>query len=187
MTDITIPATAAETLARAFHDDPVFRWWIPDDEARRGILPAFFDLVTRGCDEVHATEGADSVAVWNRPGAEDDDEAADALAAIAGDHAERLFTIFGLQAEHHPAEPHWYLFFLATRPGLQSRGRGSELIRPVLETCDAEGVPAYLEATSERSRALYERHGFEVTGEIRLPDGPSLWPMRREARQSYRT
>ena len=180
MTDITIPAAASDVLAQAFHDDPVFRWWIPDDDARRDILPPFFDLVTEGCDEVHANEG--SVAVWNRPGAEDDEDAVEAIAAIAGAYAERLFTIFELQAEHHPAEPHWYLFFLATRPGLRSRGLGSALMRPVLETCDAEGVPAYLEATSERSMALYRRHGFEVTGEIRLPDGPSLWPMWREAR-----
>ena len=181
MTDLTIPTAASDVLAQAFHDDPVFRWWIPDEEARRGIVPAFFDLVTQGCDEVHTTAGAGSVAVWNRPGAEDDEEAADALAAIAGDHAERLFTIVELQAEHHPAEAHWYLFFLATRPGLQSRGLGSALMRRVLETCDADGVPAYLEATTERSMALYRRHGFEVTGEIRLPDGPSLWPMWREA------
>jgi ribosomal protein S18 acetylase RimI-like enzyme len=182
MTDITIPAAANEVLAQAFQDDPVFRWWIPGDDARRGVLPAFFDLVAQGSDEVHVTEGGGSVAVWNRPGADDDEEMADAVAAIAGDHTERLFTILELMAEQHPAEPHWYLFFLATRPGLQSRGLGSALMRPVLERCDADGVPAYLEATTERGVDLYRRHGFEVTGEIRLPDGPSLWPMWREAR-----
>jgi hypothetical protein len=26
---------------------------------------------------------------------------------------------------------------------------------------------------------LYRRHGFEQTGEIPLPDGPSLYPMWR--------
>ncbi len=32
-----------------------------------------------------------------------------------------------------------------------------------------------------RSRALYERHGFEVTGEFNLPSGgPPLWQMWRE-------
>jgi ribosomal protein S18 acetylase RimI-like enzyme len=84
--------------------------------------------------------------------------------------------------EQHPAEPHWYLFFLGTRPERRSRGLGSALLRPVLDACDAQGLPAYLEATSERSAALYVRHGFEVTGEIALPHGPSLWPMWREPR-----
>ena len=180
MTDITITTTAPETLAQAFHADPVFAWWIPNDAERREILPAFFSVVAQGCDEVHANGDGSAVAVWNRPGADDDEEAVEAIAAIAPGHTERLFTILELMAEQHPAAPHWYLFFLATRPGLQSRGLGSALMRPVLETCDADGVPAYLEATGERSRALYERHGFEVTGEIRLPDGPSLWPMWRE-------
>ncbi|TVP75518.1 MAG: GNAT family N-acetyltransferase, partial [Nitriliruptor sp.] len=48
--------------------------------------------------------------------------------------------------------------------------------------CDSERIPAYLESTSRRNRELYLRHGFEVIGEIRLPDGPSIWPMWREAR-----
>ena len=46
-------------------------------------------------------------------------------------------------------------------------------MRPVLERCDREGVPAYLEASSERSMRLYERLGWEFTGEaVRLPEGP---------------
>jgi hypothetical protein len=53
-------------------------------------------------------------------------------------------------------------------------------MRPVLERCDREGVPAYLEASGARNRDLYLRLGFRVTGEIRLPDGPSMWPMWRE-------
>ncbi len=34
----------------------------------------------------------------------------------------------------------------------------------VLDRCDREGLPAYLEASSDRSRKLYERLGFELTG-----------------------
>lgn len=43
--------------------------------------------------------------------------------------------------------------------------------------------PAYLEASSERSKALYERLGWEFTGEaVRLPGGPLMWPMWRKPR-----
>jgi RimJ/RimL family protein N-acetyltransferase len=53
-------------------------------------------------------------------------------------------------------------------------------MRPTLERCDSDGVPAYLEASSERSAALYERLGFVHLGVLELPDGaPPLWPMRR--------
>ena len=66
-------------------------------------------------------------------------------------------------------------------PEAQGRGRGATLLRHMLDRCDAESMPAYLEATTERSRALYALHGFEVTEELRLPGGgPPLWPMWRE-------
>ena len=54
---------------------------------------------------------------------------------------------------------------------------------PILQRCDAERMPAYLESSSARSRALYERHGFEVTEEFSFgPDAPPLWRMWRDPR-----
>jgi ribosomal protein S18 acetylase RimI-like enzyme len=175
----------AETLTGAFFEDPVFTWWIPDAARRREILPQFFHVVAEGnlaLDEIYATDDLVSGAIWNPPDAEDDEEAIPALAEVAGEYADVLFEVFGLMAEQHPTESHWYLFFLGTRPGWQSRGLGSAVMRPVLEICDERRLPAYLEATSERNKQLYLRHGFEVVGEIALPDGPSIWPMWREPR-----
>ncbi len=186
MTDHTLPAldvrAAAQTLALAFHDDPVFRWWIADDARRRAVLPAFFAVVAGATEELHVDDDLDAVAVWTPPGAEDDEGLVPALVDATGEDAERMFPVLELMAQHHPAEPHWYLWFLGTRPERQSRGLGSALMRPVLERCDDAGLPAYLEATSDRGAALYARHGFETVGEIVLPGGPSLWPMWREAR-----
>lgn len=54
------------------------------------------------------------------------------------------------------------------------------MLAAVLPRCDATGTPAYLEATSQGNRRLYQRHGFAVAGEITLPRGPALWPMWRE-------
>ena len=179
-----LPALS-ETLAAAFHDDPVFRWWIADGGRRRQIVPAFFGVIVDAhltAGEVHATHDLASVAVWAAPDAAEDEALPGAIAEAVAEHADRAFEIFERLAEQHPAESHWYLPFAGTRPGRQSRGLGSAVMRPVLDACDAAGMPAYLEATSEQSARLYARHGFEVVGEIRLPDGPSLRPMWREAR-----
>lgn len=184
VTAADLPALSG-TLAAAFHDDPVFAWWIDDDARRREILPAFFRVIAAAhltTGEVHAAAGLSSVAVWSPPGAEDDEALAGAVADVTAEYTERAFELLERTAERHPTDPHWYLFLLGTRPGHRSRGLGSALMRPVLERCDASGMPAYLEATSERGRELYRRHGFDVVDEIRLPQGPSLWPMWREAR-----
>jgi len=54
------------------------------------------------------------------------------------------------------------------------------MLRHATGRCDADGQPAYLEATSEHNRRLYERHGFVVTAPIVLPDGPTAYAMWRE-------
>jgi GNAT superfamily N-acetyltransferase len=177
--------TVAETLALAFFDDPVVSWIIPDDPRRRELGPGLFGAIVEsyiGHDEIYDVEAGVSTAVWAPPGAEDDELLPERIGEITAENAERVFQILGLMDEVHPSDPHYYLFLLGTRPGWQGQGLGSELMKPVLERCDREHVPAYLEATSERNRALYLRHGFEVTGEIRVPGGPTLWRMWRTPR-----
>jgi GNAT superfamily N-acetyltransferase len=92
-----------------------------------------------------------------------------------------LRTRLRMEARHPRKPAHWYLAIMGVDPSRQGRGIGSKLMHPALEAIDAEGAPAYLEASTLRSRALYERHGFEVTGEFNLPSGgPTLWQMWRE-------
>jgi ribosomal protein S18 acetylase RimI-like enzyme len=179
-----------DTLAAAFQDDPFMAWWIPDEARRRELLPACFRIVvdaTHPHDELYTTEPVPAAAaVWIPPGAQPTaDEAAELAACyaeVAAETADRLLFALGQMDEHHPVEPHAYLFLLGTTPAWQSHGLGSALLREVLERCDRDGTPAYLEATSSGNRRLYERHGFEVAGEIPLPDGPSLWRMWRDPR-----
>jgi len=44
----------------------------------------------------------------------------------------------------------------------------------------------YLDATSERNKRLYERHGFEAEAEYAPEGGPPLWPMWREPKEACR-
>jgi GNAT superfamily N-acetyltransferase len=85
--------------------------------------------------------------------------------------------------EHHPEEPHWYLMLLGSDPTVRGAGFGQALMRSRLDRCDAEHAPAYLENSNPKNEAFYLRSGFDVTGEIQLPDGgPKLWPMWRNPR-----
>lgn len=175
----------AQLLAAAFFDDPVLSWAYPDPVRRRGILPAFFGAVIdacRGGDETYATDDDVAGAICLPPSREPDEAMIEAIEEISGEYTPRIFKLAELTNAEHPVDPHYYVFFLGTRPESQSQGIGSALLRQLLEPCDQATLPAYLEASSERNKQLYLRHGFEVTGEIRLPDGPTLWPMWRDAR-----
>jgi GNAT superfamily N-acetyltransferase len=95
--------------------------------------------------------------------------------------ATRLQKFFEL---HHITEPHYYIRYIGVAPPFQGQGVGAELLRPTLDCADKEGVPAYLEASTERSARFYARLGFEHLGELQVPDGPRFWPMRRPPAQA---
>jgi GNAT superfamily N-acetyltransferase len=176
--------TLSTTLAESFQADPVMTWCYPDAAERAAILPRAFRVILDAAMPHGGVETAEEGAagsIWIPPGAElDGERLVEDLGAVSARYTERLRTVMGLLDEHHPPAPeHQYLFILGTRSAWQSRGLGSALLRSVLSGCDRDGVPAYLEATSERNRSLYERHGFEVVEVLRLPDGPPLWSMWR--------
>jgi GNAT superfamily N-acetyltransferase len=83
----------------------------------------------------------------------------------------------------HYRRPHWYILAVGVRPEHQGQGLGSALLAPTLERCDREGLPAYLEASSERSAALYVRLGFEHLRELRFAGSPPLWQMLRSPKE----
>ena len=81
-------------------------------------------------------------------------------------------------------EPHYYLQSVGARQTAQGQGVGSALLKQVTPLCDRDGVPAYLESSSERNVPLYERHGFEVFHAEPVGDGgPTMWFMLRSPRE----
>ena len=189
-------ATPAETnalsrsLASAFRDDPVFGWCIPDPRQRDRHLAAWFRVVVDALlvhGETYCTHDKAGAALWVPAGVapldEEQGERLGAATADLGDEAAaRIQALTGLMEASHPDEPHLYLWFAGVRAGRQGRGYGGRLLQSRLSRADEQALPAYLEATSVRNRALYERHGFEVTGELSVDGSPPLWQMWRDPR-----
>ncbi|GJF19648.1 GNAT family N-acetyltransferase [Streptomyces sp. HO565] len=190
-------------LDEAFQDDPVSRWVFPGEEYRRRthrrLMAAFTDAVLAD-GWIDITEDGAACALWlsvsedghdDGHGGETDEAVADGPAqvreAVDPDNA-RVERIARLTEGIHPSgRAHAYLWMIGVAPGRQGEGLGTALIESVLDRCDREELPAYLEASSARSRGLYERLGFEFTGRaLDLPDGPRMWPMWREPRQGAR-
>ncbi|MDX3325363.1 MULTISPECIES: GNAT family N-acetyltransferase [Streptomyces] len=177
-------------LEEAFHHDPVSSWVFPDEEHRRVVhgrfLGVFADVTLEG-GRIDLLEDGTAAALWlsvpaGVPDEEDDTPAL--MRETADPDNERAELVGRLTGAVHPHDrAHEYLLMIGVSPERQGEGIGEALMRGVLERCDREGTPAYLEASSERSRGLYERLGFSFTGRtVDLPQGPPMWPMWREPR-----
>jgi hypothetical protein len=111
----------SRTLGRAFYDDPIMKWMLPDDARRAKVLPRMWATMARhhylacGGAEV-ATSGSEvgAATLWDPPGRwkqtplEELRMAPAFLLAFRSGMA-RAQKIADIMKDKHPEEPHWYL------------------------------------------------------------------------------
>jgi len=189
MADVPLLAGA---VARAFHDDPIWEYMFPDRnrQARAELYVAheLRHLYLRNDETWTTTDGVHGAAIWAPPGKwrqanVDMVRSLPTLIRSVGTKLPRSFrALLAIEAAHPPGD-HYYLAILGTDPASQGQGVASACLAPVLARCDEQGIGAYLESSKESNVPFYNRHGFEVTRELKLPSGgPSLWLMWREPR-----
>lgn len=180
-----------EVMGRAFFDDPVSMYLFPDERKREAGFAAFTGLAIDAFGAsglVLTNDAVQGAAVWQRPSPNPSSALAQLrmglrMLWISGRRFREAARLGELMSEHHLRDPHYYLAALGTDPSHQRKGIGSALIQPVLERCDKERVPAYLESSKRANIPFYNKHGFEVIEEIEVPGGPKLWPMIRQPGQ----
>ena len=182
-----MPALAA-VLARAFVDDPIIRWPLPEgvddleDRVRSMFTWAYEDLADLGM--VWETAGGAGVAVWVPPGGAEqlvasDQAVRDRLARLTDDGGARYGVMWDWIDMQLPDEPHWFLDAIAVEEAHRSQGIGAALVGWGLERAATDGVAAFLETGSDRTVGYYERFGFRVVHEGEpAVDGPHVWFMR---------
>src|SRR5579864_4512217 len=166
---------ASNVLSRAFHQDPLLRLLIPDDQKRARLLPSFYSIVVRYClsyGEGYIMPAQDGVACWLRPGDTTPGLGRLVLKGIRGAPVgiglrglHRFMDVARYTEEvHSRCTPgrHWYLWAVGVEPTNQGRGIGGRLLQPVLAKASAEGVPCYLETMNEANLPFYEKYGFSV-------------------------
>ncbi|WP_164996691.1 GNAT family N-acetyltransferase [Actinomyces minihominis] len=80
---------------------------------------------------------------------------------------------------HRPEGPHWYFRDLVTSPKARNRGIGTMLLQNRLAEVDKDPLPVFLEATTEGSKRLYERHGFRHVANVTAIPGGTVFIMIR--------
>lgn len=95
------------------------------------------------------------------------------------------------KAEMGKKAKYFYVFFIGTAVDGRGQGLASRLIEEAKVVAERDGLPVWLEATTERSRRLYAKLGFTPLGDIVLGkgrvgkdgevknggEGVTVWPM----------
>ena len=174
-----VPKVAA-ALADAFINDPVFTWLLPGSlrlEPRlRTMFAAEMEQYVMPNGTVWTTSGYDGAVTELPPGAWEMPTSATLREALKWIRAFGTRWALAIRVQHamekrHLREPHFYVRTVGVRTALQGQGVGSVLMQPTLERADSAGLPTYIEASSERSAALYERLGFVHMDVLELPEG----------------
>lgn len=183
---------AGQLAARAFQNDPLFGHILPCPQRRARSLPVFLTGMvryTRAYGQAWTVADLHGLALVLPPGREFVtwwralwSGLLFAVLRLDPRTSVRLSDCSGIldrcRTRIVPG-PHWYLLLLAVDPPSQGRGLGTALLRTVVDQADRDGRPCYLETFHRANVALYEKHGFAVQGEERLPDGPPFWTMLR--------
>lgn len=170
----------ADLIADAFDHLRVIHYLVPDTSRRKRVARDWYRLYVEhaigGAGQVVTTTDGKGAAVWfDRTGRPS--EPADypkRLAGLTGDHQGRFEHLDAQMEKLHPAEPHWHLLFLAVHPDRWSHGLGSALMNHTHARLDADGIDAYLEATGEQNRRLYQRHGYTDMTPATIPVAPGI-------------
>jgi GNAT superfamily N-acetyltransferase len=169
-------AACGQVLSRAFHEDPLQVYMLPDEAARLRLSPRQFEASLRYgwlYGLALTTEGEPrGAAVWLRPG-ETEISASRAQAAGMDDLAGpmgpegsvrslRIWRLFADTRAREARARYWYLMVIGVLPESRGQGIGTALMQPALAQADSDRLPCFVETAQPRNVPLYERHGFRL-------------------------
>lgn len=178
-----------DITAEAFAEDPINRWIFGSPRALKTVFRVLARSVYSKIGYSY-TAGDGGAAMWSEnsapfnPGVWDQLSFGLGLARHASKGAiKRAFAAGEAMEQHHPSEPHMYLFTIGTRKSARGQGVGKALLAPVLSACDRDGVACYLENSNPDNHGFYRAHGFETREYFQIGDGsPQMEAMWREPR-----
>lgn len=182
---VDVPA-ALDVLADAFATDPAMALALPTAHDRRNRIRAMLAVLLAdhhppggATDVVHDGDELLAAAAWAAPGRAtsglDELRRLPRLVRALGRDLVPAARFEAHARRHHPRFPHWYLLVIGTRPPAQGTGLGGRLLAHGCARADADATPAYLEASTVRSAALYRRHGFVDLGPLPRGAGTGMW------------
>lgn len=200
------PGSFEALLSHAFYREPRVAYVLPDEAARRDLLPLFFRSVlipaTQTCGEIYTTLQIEGCSLWISPGW------FSALVRMVWTRMHvlqpnlqpsnwmRWANLSASMEEVHrrlAKDHHWYLLGFGIKPSrpdsrserMTDKSQPIEevsgvLIDPVLSRADRDQHACYVENFDETRLSFYEDRGFRIAGAGRVAGGgPNFWAMIR--------
>lgn len=163
---------AAQTLAAAFAQDPLYQYFVEDVEKRHRFLERFMKFRIRyGLKKgmVLTTDDLKGVAICTPPQAVMSfgdvvmQGGFSAMASAGKQTMDRLMAFNKLdeewQKEYVPGS-HWSIGPLGVEPKKQGQGYGAALLKRILEHLDKNNASGVLLTQTRNNEALYQKYGF---------------------------
>lgn len=175
---------AGEVLARAFADDPLTNYTIPDPFRRQRVLAwahARWAAYLQPIGALFTTENLEGIAGWFPPDFNHNLGfwtliRAGFITAPLRFGLRNLGRVLRTNADvqrHYRSEvagPHWILDVLGVDPKHQGRGVASALLEHTLAQADRDRLPAYVITHNLKNIAFYERFGFRLLSSTPLAE-----------------
>ncbi len=186
---------ACMVLTRAFLNNPIATWHIPEETERLALLPNMWKVplcvgIKHG-DVYAPSKDLEGIAMWLPP--EIVDISFWKFIKCGGLKLPfkfgfgRIRKMLHVQRFHDSTRkkyidpPYWHFGPFGVDPEYQGKGYGSKLLRPMLARIDEEDLPIYLETEEEKNAQLYQHFGFEVVEKKVIPNtNITNWGMIRK-------
>jgi len=172
---------AATIFARAMMNDDLHVFFFPDKASRFEKLKSLYEyklnIQYRNC--FATSVNLEGFAIWEAPG-----EQHSGLSLRDVLFGFKLFWHCGISPllkmvkyqiwasrtrDELMEQPYWYLDVVVVNPEHQGKGFASALIKPILLEAEKNHQAVYLETQNKKNIQIYEKYGFILIKEIKLP------------------
>src|SRR5260221_1114513 len=175
-----------DILAESFDDNKSVNYVVKQDQSRQARIRGLMDYSYNVCNEfgdVWISDDAQACALILFPDKKRTNLNAilwDVKLALSVIGLDRVGKVRGRESKikaFHPKEPFSYLWFIGVNSSFQNKGKGSQLLREIIEYSEKKQRPIYLETSVDRNVPWYQKHGFEIFQSLNLTY--TLYMMRR--------
>ena len=176
------PSLAGVQGLEELHHRGPFSHWAAEPTQKQGAIALSLCPSSTLAVKVPSSE----ISLTYPPGVGADEEALGGqfMRAAPENLAEAVGEFMGALEHYHPHdEDCWYLPLIGIDPAHQGKGLGAALMKHATDLIDSQGALSYLESSTPQNISLYERHGFESTGQILFGEANNIaTPMVRDRR-----